>query len=62
MLATLLGYKVQDGVVVRMQGRYDLRDGLSLTAGLLLFQAGELPPFAGWELNDRAFVDLKYSF
>jgi hypothetical protein len=62
VLAILLGYKVQDGVILRAQGEYELMDGLALTAGFLLFQKGDLPPLNSWGLNDRAFVDLKYSF
>jgi hypothetical protein len=62
VLAILLGYKVQDGVILRAQGEYDLMDGLALTAGFLLYQKGDLPPLNSWGLNDRAFVDLKYSF
>ena len=62
VLAILLGYKVQDGVLLRAQGEYELYDGLSITAGILLYQAGELLPFSTWGRNDRAFIDIRYSF
>jgi hypothetical protein len=62
VLALLFGYKLQDGAVLRFQGDYTIRDGLVLTAGLLLYHSGDLPPLDTWGRNDRFFVDLKWSF
>ena len=62
VLALLFGYKVQDGVVLRFQGDYTIRDGLVLTAGMLIFKSGDLPPLDTWGSNDRVFVDIKWSF
>jgi len=62
VLAILLGYGVQDGTILRAEGEYELGDGLALTAGILMFQSGDLPPLDSWGRNDRAFIDLKYSF
>jgi hypothetical protein len=62
LLALLFGYKLQDGAILRFQGEYTLRDGLVLTAGLLLYHKGDLPPLDTWGRNDRFFVDLKWSF
>jgi hypothetical protein len=62
VLAILQGYKVQDGAVIRAQADYTLRDGLVLTGGILIFEAGDLPPLSDWGSNDRVFVDVKWSF
>jgi hypothetical protein len=62
VLALLFGWKVQDGAVIRVQGAYTIRDGLVLTAGVLVFTEGDLPPFDTYSDNDRVFLDLKWSF
>jgi hypothetical protein len=62
LLALIFGWKAQDGAVIRLQGDYTIRDGLVATAGMLLFQEGELPPLNTWGRNDRVFIDLKWSF
>jgi hypothetical protein len=62
LLAVIFGYDFQDGAVLRLQGDYTILDGLVFTAGILLYQAGDLPPLGDWGRNDRLFFDLKYSF
>jgi len=62
LLALVFGWKAQDGAVLRLQGDYAIRDGLILTLGVLIFQAGDLPPLDTWGRNDRVFFDLKWSF
>ena len=62
LLALVFGGKAQDGAVLRLQGDYTIRDGLVLTLGMLLYQAGDLPPLDTWGRNDRVFIDLKWSF
>jgi hypothetical protein len=46
----------------RWQAKYDLRDALSLTGGVLLFHDGDKFPFAAYSDNDRVFGEIKYSF
>ena len=48
--------------VVRIDASYDLRDALVLTAGVVLYQAGDLSPLSTYGPNDRFFWELKYSF
>jgi hypothetical protein len=62
LLAVIFGYEAQDGAVLRLQADYTIRDGLVATAGLLLYEGGDLPPLSEWDRNDRLFFDLKYSF
>ncbi|MBT39354.1 MAG: hypothetical protein CL938_12510, partial [Deltaproteobacteria bacterium] len=62
LVAIVFGWKAQDGAILRLQGDYTIRDGLILTVGMLLYQAGELPPLDTWGRNDRVFIDLKWSF
>ncbi|MGI9590566.1 MAG: hypothetical protein ACR2P8_04295, partial [Myxococcota bacterium] len=62
VLVLVFGAGFQDGAVVRGQGAYTIRDGLVLSAGILAFIAGDLPPLSDWEKNDRLFIDLKWSF
>jgi hypothetical protein len=62
VLGVVFGYEAQDGAVIRLQADYTIRDGLVATAGLLLYQGGDLPPLSEWGRNDRLFFDLKWSF
>ncbi len=62
LLAIAFGWKAQDGAILRLQGDYAIQDGLALTVGVLLYREGELPPLDTWGRNDRAFIDLKWSF
>jgi hypothetical protein len=50
------------GSVVRVDASYDLRDALVLTAGVVLYQAGDLSPLSTYGPNDRFFWELKWSF
>ncbi len=56
------GAKGEDGALQRVQATYDLRDGVALTAGVVLFQSGGSPHFRGTGDNDRAFAEVKWSF
>jgi hypothetical protein len=68
-LAVVVGWKAQDGSVLRFSGDYDLRDGLSVGAGVQLWLSGtdggaldnpwSPDPYGA---NDRLFLRLKYSF
>ncbi len=62
VLALVFGYDFQDGAVIRAQGDYTIRDGLVLTTGILIFQAGNAFPIDTWGRNDRVFIDVKWSF
>lgn len=56
------GYRAQDGSLLRLWADYDLRDGLGVEAGVLLFQGGDLPALDSISDNDRVYVRLRYSF
>lgn len=62
LLAFTFGPLGQDGALQRLQGTYELRDGMSLTAGVVLFGSGDLPAFRGVGDNDRAFMEFRYDF
>jgi hypothetical protein len=62
LLALVFGAALQDGAVIRAQGNYTIRDGLVFTAGILLYEEGDLPPLSDWGRNDRVFFDIKWSF
>ena len=42
--------------------RYDLRDALVLSGGIVLYQEGDSPGFDSIGRNDRFFLSLDYSF
>ena len=56
------GEDFHDGSIVRLQASYDIRDALVATAGILLFQEGDILPLNAWGKNDRLFFEVKYSF
>jgi hypothetical protein len=61
-LGIVFGNKAQDGSVVRLEARYDLRDALELSGGIVFFQKGDPIPFDTIKDNDRFFFEIKYSF
>lgn len=61
-LAYVLGWKAQDGAILRLSADYDLRDALVLSGGILLFEAGDAIPLSEWGRNDRLFFGIKWSF
>jgi hypothetical protein len=61
-VALLFSGRNDVGSVVRIDGSYDLRDALVLTAGVVLYQASDLPPLSTYGPNDRFFCELKWSF
>jgi hypothetical protein len=61
-LLIVQGQQAQDGTVFRVSLDYDVRDALTVTAGVLLFEEGDLPPFSAADDNDRVFVKIRYSF
>ncbi len=62
VVAILLSGNDEVGSVVRIDASYDLRDALTLTAGVVLYQENDLPPLDSYGDNDRFFFELKYSF
>ncbi len=56
------GYKAQNGALARLSADYELRDGLSVGAGIMVFFEGDVPPFDSFDKNDRIFFNIKYSF
>ena len=61
-LVILRGWNAADGSILRFDVRYDVGDVLSLGAGLLLYDSGDLPPLDTWAKNDRIFFNAKRSF
>jgi hypothetical protein len=62
LLAVGFGRNLEDGSAVRLGVDYDLRDALSIGGGILLYQAGDLPPLSAYGRNDRVYLQTKYSF
>lgn len=61
-LGIVFGSYAQDGSIVRLESRYDLRDALELIGGIVFYQKGDPPPFDTIKRNDRFFFEIKYSF
>ena len=62
LVGIVLGIDARDGSVARFDLDYDVLDALTVGAGLLLYQQGDLPPLDAWADNDRVIFKLKYSF
>lgn len=52
----------EDGSMIRLSGEYDLTDAITLGAGVIFYNSGEMVPFDSIDRNDRAFLEVKYSF
>jgi len=61
-VGVVLGERAQRGATIRLWVDYDLVDALVVTAGYLVFVAGDVPPLDAWDRNDRLFFNVKYSF
>ena len=61
-LGIVFGSYAQDGSVVRLDARFDLRDALEVAGGIVFYQKGDVPPFDTIHRNDRLFFEIKYSF
>ncbi len=61
-VALIFGPTAEDGAVERASIRYDWSDYLSLTAGLVAYQSGDLASFRTIGDNDRLFFEAVYSF
>ena len=62
ILGQFFGWDASGGAVIRLSADYDLRDALVVGGGILIYAAGEVPPFSNWGRNDRIFAQIKYSF
>lgn len=62
LLASLYGWTGDDGAFYRGAVKYDLRDALAVSAGLVVYRAGDDLVFQKIARNDRAFVELRYDF
>jgi hypothetical protein len=61
-LGVVRGERAQRGAFARFSADYDLRDALTLTAGILIFAKGDVPPTSTWGDNDRIFAQIAWSF
>ena len=61
-MALLLGTHTDVGSVLRLKARYELREALIASGGIVLYQTGTSPFFDGIGRNDRLFARLEYSF
>ena len=62
LVAVALGWDARDGSIARLDFDYDVLDALSVGAGVLLYQQGDLPPLSTWADNDRILLSAKWSF
>lgn len=51
-----------DGGFERFQLDYDINDHLTLATGVIFYESGDHPGFTDIGDNDKAFMELKYSF
>jgi len=62
ILASLYGLAGDDGAFERISAQYDITDAVELSAGVVLYQNGDLPEFQNIGDNDRLFLEIKWSF
>jgi hypothetical protein len=61
-VASFFGSDGNDGAFGRLSLKYDVRDSLSATGGIVWYQSGDNLLLKNIEDNDRIFIDIKYSF
>ncbi|MDH5510630.1 MAG: hypothetical protein OEZ32_09790 [Nitrospinota bacterium] len=61
-LVSVMGLDGAGGAFERLQLKYDIIDSMSATIGVVAFQSGDTPFLMTAEDNDRAFLEIKYSF
>ena len=61
-IASIFGSHGEDGAYERFQLEYDLSDHVTLTGGIIFYQAGDLYAFSEIEDNDRIFLEYNYVF
>jgi len=62
VLASMFGLKGEDGAFERYTIEYDVNDFLSVLFGIVTYQSGDLPEMQNIGKNDRALIEIKYSF
>ncbi|WP_020586146.1 DUF1302 family protein [Desulfobacter curvatus] len=61
-LAAGYGEKWQGGAYQRVSAEYDIADSVTVKAGVVFYQSGDLPMFNDIGGNDQIFLELKFSF
>lgn len=62
MLVSSYGLFAREGGFQRFQLEYEIRDDLSVTGGVVLYQSGDFPSFINIGDNDRLLFKLEYRF
>jgi len=62
LLVTAFGANAEEGAFERLDLEYDITDGMSIRAGILLYQSGNTGRLKNIGANDRLFAVLKYAF
>ena len=62
LLVSSYGIFAGEGGFERFQLEYDLRDNLTLTGGVVLYQSGDFPSFQNAGDNDRLLFEIEYRF
>lgn len=62
MLVSSYGLFAREGGFGRFQLEYDIRDNLSVTGGIVLYQSGDFPSFKDIGDNDRLLFKCEYRF
>jgi hypothetical protein len=61
-LIRLFGIDGGDGGFQRCWAEYDMTDTVKLTAGIIAYHSGNMPPYNSIGNNDRIFAEIRYSF
>lgn len=61
-LASVYGTDAGDGALERCDLSYDYSDNINIRVGAIFYQSGDLFVFRNTQDNDRAFLEIKYSF
>jgi len=62
ILFSIFGGHGEDGAFERFQLDYDLTDDITLTGGVIFYQAADQGALSSIEDNDRVFFELIYEF
>ena len=62
LVALSFGLTGENGSIQRLQAAYDPTDSARITAGIVLYNSGDLGPFRVIGRNDRLFLILDYHF
>jgi hypothetical protein len=62
ILLSIFGFHGEDGAFERFQLDYDLTDSVTMTGGVIFYQAADQGALSSIEDNDRLFFELLYAF